>query len=100
MFGQCHLTVPERHEGARCKQDQDCSASMCCARHHGEMICKKRLTLGMDCYVPDGGLAYSINQLCPCDKGLICRNNRTTREREFDYWGHTNSWQCLSPDLP
>ncbi|XP_059494620.1 dickkopf-related protein 3-like [Stegostoma tigrinum] len=81
MFGQCHFTVPKGHEGARCKHDEDCSVSMCCARHHGEMICKKKLTAGTDCYIPDGGLAYSINQLCPCEEGLFCRNNRIMRDR-------------------
>ncbi|GCB73630.1 hypothetical protein scyTo_0002710 [Scyliorhinus torazame] len=99
MFGQCHFTVPKGHEGARCKVDKDCGASMCCARHHGEMICKKKLTLDMNCYVPDGGLAYSINQLCPCEEGLVCRNGRITREKEFDYWENTNTWQCLSPSV-
>ncbi|XP_078280560.1 dickkopf-related protein 3-like [Rhinoraja longicauda] len=100
LFGQCQLAIPERHEGARCRLDEDCAGSMCCARHHGEMICKKKLTFGMDCYVPDGGLAYSINQLCPCDSGLVCSSSRVTREKEFDHWGHTNSWQCLNPSLP
>uniref|UniRef100_V9LGQ4 Dickkopf-related protein 1-like n=1 Tax=Callorhinchus milii TaxID=7868 RepID=V9LGQ4_CALMI len=97
MYGQCHPIIPPGQEGARCKLDADCGPALCCARHHGEMICKRRLVMGEDCYVPDGGLAYSINQVCPCEEGLVCRNGERTREKEFDYWTDTESWQCLSP---
>uniref|UniRef100_A0A672H4G5 Dickkopf N-terminal cysteine-rich domain-containing protein n=1 Tax=Salarias fasciatus TaxID=181472 RepID=A0A672H4G5_SALFA len=75
MFGKCHRSIPNGHEGARCKLDRDCGPSMCCARHHGELVCKRRLVRGDGCYVPDGGLAFSINQICPCDEGLLCREN-------------------------
>uniref|UniRef100_A0A3Q4BYT4 Dickkopf N-terminal cysteine-rich domain-containing protein n=1 Tax=Mola mola TaxID=94237 RepID=A0A3Q4BYT4_MOLML len=75
MFGKCHRSVPTGQEGARCKVDRDCGASMCCARHHGEQVCKRRLIRGQSCYVPDGGLAFSINQICPCHEGLLCRGN-------------------------
>ncbi|MGH0155075.1 UNVERIFIED_CONTAM: hypothetical protein FKN15_044344 [Acipenser sinensis] len=68
--------------GARCKLDRDCGGSMCCARHHGEMICKRRLALSESCFVPDGGLAFSINQICPCEEGLLCRNSAVTPNRE------------------
>lgn len=68
--------------GARCKVDKDCGASMCCARHHGERVCKRRLVLGESCFVPDGGLAFSINQICPCDEGLLCRGNGQPQKRE------------------
>lgn len=68
--------------GARCKADRDCVGSMCCARHHGEQVCKRRLTLGESCYVPDGGLAFSINQICPCDEGLLCREKKLPQWRE------------------
>uniref|UniRef100_A0A8C2ZD85 Dickkopf N-terminal cysteine-rich domain-containing protein n=1 Tax=Cyclopterus lumpus TaxID=8103 RepID=A0A8C2ZD85_CYCLU len=70
MFGKCHRSIPNG-----CKVDRDCGASMCCARHHGEQVCKRRLVRGESCYVPDGGLAFSINQICPCDEGLLCREN-------------------------
>uniref|UniRef100_H3AQX4 Dickkopf N-terminal cysteine-rich domain-containing protein n=1 Tax=Latimeria chalumnae TaxID=7897 RepID=H3AQX4_LATCH len=86
MFGKCHHIVPEGHEGSRCKLDKNCGPSMCCARHHGEMICKKRLTLGESCYIPEGGLAFSINQVCPCEEGLVCKNTEPQREKEFQYW--------------
>uniref|UniRef100_A0A3Q1F5Z5 Dickkopf N-terminal cysteine-rich domain-containing protein n=1 Tax=Acanthochromis polyacanthus TaxID=80966 RepID=A0A3Q1F5Z5_9TELE len=75
MFGKCHRSVPTGHEGSRCKVDRDCGPSMCCARHHGELVCKRRLVDGESCFVPDGGLAFSINQICPCDEGLLCREN-------------------------
>lgn len=68
--------------GARCKVDRDCESSMCCARHHGERVCKRRLVRGASCYIPDGGLAFSINQICPCDEGLLCREDSAPRRRE------------------
>src|SRR5689334_21664154 len=58
--------------GSRCAADEECSSNMCCARQHGERVCKPRLRLGQRCYVPDGGLAYSLNEICPCSAGLIC----------------------------
>ncbi|XP_008312354.1 dickkopf-related protein 3-like isoform X3 [Cynoglossus semilaevis] len=82
MFGKCHRSVPNGQEGARCKVDRDCGASMCCARHHGEQVCKRRLVRGESCFVPDGGLAFSINQICPCDEGLLCRDNSPHHRRE------------------
>ncbi|XP_030630932.1 dickkopf-related protein 3-like [Chanos chanos] len=82
MFGRCHRSIPEGQEGARCKVDRDCGASMCCARHHGEMVCKRRLALGESCFVPDGGLAFSINQICPCAESLLCRGNGEPPRRE------------------
>lgn len=68
--------------GARCKVDKDCGTSMCCARHHGERVCKRQLVLGESCFVPDGGLAFSINQICPCNEGLLCRGNGQPQKRE------------------
>ncbi|XP_039870206.1 dickkopf-related protein 3-like [Simochromis diagramma] len=101
MFGKCHRSIPDGQEGARCKVDRDCGASMCCARHHGEQVCKRRLTLDESCYVPDGGLAFSINQICPCDEGLLCRESsgKLQREREFIYQPERTSWTCQVPNL-
>lgn len=107
MFGKCHRSIPSGQEGknaetvtdfisfvnmrlkrsllrpgARCKVDRDCDSSMCCARHHGERVCKRRLIRGESCYIPDGGLAFSINQICPCDEGLLCRDNSAPHRRE------------------
>ncbi|TKS89506.1 hypothetical protein D9C73_023631 [Collichthys lucidus] len=72
---------------------------MCCARHHGEQVCKRRLIRGESCYVPDGGLAFSINQICPCDEGLLCRENSSShqRERDFIYHPERTSWTCQGP---
>uniref|UniRef100_A0AAY3ZXR7 Dickkopf N-terminal cysteine-rich domain-containing protein n=1 Tax=Denticeps clupeoides TaxID=299321 RepID=A0AAY3ZXR7_9TELE len=64
MYGKCLRSIPD--------VDRDCGASMCCARHHGERVCKRRLAPGESCFVPDGGLAFSINQICPCSEGLLC----------------------------
>ncbi|KAK7919351.1 hypothetical protein WMY93_010635 [Mugilogobius chulae] len=99
MFGKCHRSIPNGQEGARCKVDRDCGASMCCARHHGELVCKRRLIRGESCYVPDGGLAFSINQICPCDEGLLCRENSAPywREREFIYQLERPTWSCQIP---
>lgn len=77
-----NIPSASRHPGARCKVDKDCGASMCCARHHGEQVCKRRLVRGESCYVPDGGLAFSINQICPCDEGLLCREHGASHQRE------------------
>ncbi|KAJ7984416.1 hypothetical protein DPEC_G00354610 [Dallia pectoralis] len=82
MFGKCHRHISEGQEGARCKVDRDCDEHMCCARHHGEQVCKRRLAVGESCFVPDGGLAFSINQICPCDEGLLCRGAKTPHRRE------------------
>ncbi|XP_005794774.1 dickkopf-related protein 3-like isoform X3 [Xiphophorus maculatus] len=82
MFGMCHRSIPNGQEGSRCKADRDCGPLMCCARHHGEMVCKKRLARDESCYVPDGGLAFSINQICPCEEGLLCRENSRQNRRE------------------
>ncbi|XP_053121960.1 dickkopf-related protein 3-like [Hemicordylus capensis] len=73
MFGKCHPIVPSGQEGARCHEDKDCTSDACCARVHGEMVCKRRLHLDEGCYIPQGGIAFSINQVCPCLEGLICR---------------------------
>uniref|UniRef100_A0A8C5N8K7 Dickkopf N-terminal cysteine-rich domain-containing protein n=1 Tax=Gouania willdenowi TaxID=441366 RepID=A0A8C5N8K7_GOUWI len=92
MFGKCHRHVPNGHQGSRCKLDSDCGASMCCARHHGENVCKRRLIRGQSCFVPDGGLAFSINQICPCDHGLLCRDS--SHVRDFVYYTERTSWTC------
>ncbi|XP_041671751.1 dickkopf-related protein 3-like isoform X1 [Cheilinus undulatus] len=99
MFGKCHRSIPNGQEGARCKVDRDCGESMCCARHHGEQVCKRRLLRGESCYVPDGGLAFSINQICPCDEGLLCRGNseKHRRERDFVYQPELPNWTCQIP---
>ncbi|KAJ7313730.1 hypothetical protein JRQ81_005377 [Phrynocephalus forsythii] len=85
MFGQCQETIPSGQEGARCHKDEDCPPSACCARLHGEMICQKRLLLNERCYVPQGGLGFSMNQVCPCLKGLACRKMPPHREVPFEY---------------
>ncbi|XP_053308757.1 dickkopf-related protein 3-like [Spea bombifrons] len=96
MFGRCQQIIPGGREGSRCQQDEDCSPSMCCARHHGEMICKRKIPAGERCFIPEGGLAFSINQQCPCDEGLVCSSKTPLREKEFVY-SHSSDWKCTAP---
>ena len=66
--------------GSRCHGNSECQPGLCCARRHGQAVCQRKLTLGQRCYVPDGGLEYSLNQLCPCDRGLVCRSSVTSQD--------------------
>ena len=68
------------HVGARCKRDSDCTGGQCCARQHGEKVCKSKLPEGALCYIPEGGLQYLLNELCPCDSGLICSEQNIKRQ--------------------
>ncbi|XP_043359178.1 dickkopf-related protein 3-like [Dermochelys coriacea] len=99
MFGKCHRPVLDGQEGARCRQDKDCGMATCCTRHHGELLCKKRLALDESCFVPQGGLAFSINQVCPCQEGLVCRTGAAGREKAFEYWQDKSNWRCMKPLL-
>ncbi|XP_060111308.1 dickkopf-related protein 3-like [Heteronotia binoei] len=94
MFGRCHLIVPSGQEGARCHQDKDCGPHACCARLHGEMVCKKRLHLGDGCYIPQGGIAFSLNQVCPCLEGLVCRRTSSKQQIAAEYRPEKGEWQC------
>nr|XP_046919967.1 uncharacterized protein LOC124499995 [Dermatophagoides farinae] len=82
MFGQCEKPFETGHPGARCKDSDDCNAGLCCARQNGEYICKPKLKHGQQCFVPLGGLDYSLNELCPCDEGLEC-TFRTKNSRRY-----------------
>ncbi|XP_035203401.1 dickkopf-related protein 3-like [Oxyura jamaicensis] len=80
MFGKCQQPAADGQEGARCHRDEDCGPGGCCARRHGERVCQQRLAPGQGCHVPPGGLAFSINQVCPCQAGLVCRASAPPRE--------------------
>ncbi|XP_010583996.1 PREDICTED: dickkopf-related protein 3-like [Haliaeetus leucocephalus] len=97
MFGKCQQPVPDGQEGARCQRDEDCGAGGCCARQHGEQVCQRRLALAQSCHVPPGGLAFSINQICPCQAGLVCRPTAPGREKAFEYWPEKSEWRCRQP---
>ncbi|XP_025928719.1 dickkopf-related protein 3-like [Apteryx rowi] len=97
MFGKCQQPAPDGQEGARCRGDEDCGAGACCARQHGERVCKRRLALAQGCHVPPGGLAFSINQLCPCLEGLVCRAGEPGPEKAFEYWPEKSEWRCRQP---
>ena len=81
MFGKCAQPFAQGNNGARCSEASDCNAGLCCARQHGERICKPKLKLGHQCFVPEGGLDYSLNELCPCDEGFECKRMKAKSKR-------------------
>ena len=72
IFGKCDHRIPNGMPGSRCSSNHDCSSDHCCARQHGEKICKPMLGRNQKCFVPFGGLDYSLNEMCPCQTGLTC----------------------------
>lgn len=44
MFGKCAHPVEPGQRGARCTDASDCAPGHCCARQHGELICKVKYT--------------------------------------------------------
>ncbi|XP_064456379.1 dickkopf-related protein 3-like [Ornithodoros turicata] len=100
MFGKCQRSPPPGHQGARCESSSDCRRGMCCARSHGERICKPNLPLGHKCYVPPGGLDYILNEQCPCNDKLVCKNvgSHKKREEEFGLWNNYEHMRCATPD--
>lgn len=83
VFGFCRKAVPRGTEGARCRKDRKCDSGLCCVKVHGEPICRRLLQEGEDCYVPEGGLGYSLNQKCPCAAGLICKKLKHRHRKRF-----------------
>ncbi len=81
IFGKCETPSKPGHKGSRCIDDTDCKSNLCCARQHGEKICKSKLQKGHRCFVPLGGLDYSLNELCPCDHGLECLRVKPKHKR-------------------
>ena len=81
MFGKCARPFKAGFRGARCTNASDCNVGLCCARQHGERICKPKLKLGYQCFVPMGGLDYSLNESCPCDDGLDCQPVKAKSKR-------------------
>ncbi|XP_038077930.1 dickkopf-related protein 3-like [Patiria miniata] len=102
-FGTCQEAIKSGNVGARCKNDKDCGDTMCCAKQHGESVCKARLPLDAKCYVPAGGVEYTIDSICPCMDGLTCRRTRERREEElvWQFWTDYDHMRCspihLSP---
>ncbi|XP_057371686.1 dickkopf-related protein 3-like [Daphnia carinata] len=119
MFGRCQAKIATGEEGSRCHGNSDCQAGLCCARRHGEAVCQRKLTLGQRCFVPDGGLEYSLNQLCPCDVGLVCRQQNpvhasdspssqednsfdrpnSTNSENFPFWTSTENMRCTFHEM-
>lgn len=73
MFGKCGKAKQSGQAGARCLDDSDCQSDYCCARLLGTKICKPKLKLNQKCFIPLGGLDYSLNESCPCVDGLYCQ---------------------------
>lgn len=42
MFGKCAQPFAAGERGSRCLNGNDCASGLCCARQHGERICKVR----------------------------------------------------------
>ncbi|GAB6027637.1 hypothetical protein CHUAL_001878 [Chamberlinius hualienensis] len=91
VFGVCRKTVKYGMTGAKCKSDADCDSNSCCARIHGELICNTRLPLGHKCFVPKGGLHYSINEVCPCQEGLYCTYHHSFKKTDISS-DRSTSW--------
>ncbi|VDP05631.1 unnamed protein product [Soboliphyme baturini] len=72
MFGRCRPNPKPGHKGARCTSVKECLQGLCCARQHGAKVCKPKLKFGQKCFIPDGGLSYWLNEICPCESGLLC----------------------------
>uniref|UniRef100_A0AAU7EB79 Dickkopf5 protein n=1 Tax=Terebratalia transversa TaxID=34513 RepID=A0AAU7EB79_TERTR len=96
MFGKCTKSLKHGTIGARCRHDKDCGASMCCARQHGERICKAKLKIHAKCYVPQGGLEYSLNEMCPCDRGLTCKPTLKQKDDSpsWRFWSTFDHMRC------
>uniref|UniRef100_A0A914W257 Dickkopf N-terminal cysteine-rich domain-containing protein n=1 Tax=Plectus sambesii TaxID=2011161 RepID=A0A914W257_9BILA len=80
-FGRCSTPIPQGEQGARCKGDEDCNVGLCCARRHGARVCKRKLAPMQNCFIPDGGLTYYLNELCPCEEGYVCRAETEMNQR-------------------
>ncbi|XP_071950578.1 dickkopf-related protein 3-like [Antedon mediterranea] len=95
-FGKCQKTIKPGTVGARCKNDKDCGSNMCCAKQHGESICKMKLKVNTKCFVPQGGVDYTIDSICPCEDGHVCRITRPLREEEFAwrFWTDYDHMRC------
>lgn len=73
MWGQCYKEKKPGFFKSRCKRHIDCTTGLCCAREHGESICKPLLKEGQNCSVSSGGFIYSMQHDCSCGLGLVCK---------------------------
>lgn len=76
IWGRCIHRTFTGTEGSLCNTDKDCHKGLCCAREHGQSICKKYLAEGNQCELPHGGIIFSLSHSCPCAMGLNCRITR------------------------
>lgn len=81
VFGSCRKTVKPGNFLARCRKDKDCNPGLCCAKSHGEFVCKRMRQENQFCRVLEGGVAYAVNHGCPCDKGLVCKKTKLQKKR-------------------
>ncbi|CAB4014489.1 dickkopf-related 3-like, partial [Paramuricea clavata] len=81
VFGSCRRIVKKGNFLSRCRKDRDCKKGLCCAKSHGEFVCKPMLRENQLCSVLEGGVAYTVNHGCPCDEGLVCRRWKIRSKR-------------------
>lgn len=72
--------------GSRCRNNKDCGHNMCCAKQHGESVCKQKLPLQAKCFIPPGGIEYVIDTMCPCEEGLVCSETVVMEKREWVFF--------------
>lgn len=80
VFGRCRTIVKKGNYLSRCRKDKDCKHGLCCAKSHGEFVCKPMLRENQICSVLEGGVAYTVNHGCPCGDGLVCRTQKLRRK--------------------
>ncbi|XP_028401210.1 dickkopf-related protein 4-like [Dendronephthya gigantea] len=80
VFGRCRTIVKKGNYLSRCRKDKDCKQGLCCAKSHGEFVCKPMLRENQICSVLEGGVAYTVNHGCPCDDGLVCTTQKRRRK--------------------
>ncbi|XP_057293444.1 dickkopf-related protein 3-like [Hydractinia symbiolongicarpus] len=81
MWGRCRNAKHDGTEMSICRHDRNCSKGYCCAREHGQSVCKKFLAENESCERTAGGLMFSIHHSCPCRRGLYCKKKPKTSGR-------------------
>jgi len=75
VWGRCRRVVRDGKDFSLCNTNADCQPNLCCAREHGQNVCKPYLSPGDKCDIPLGGLKFSVTHKCPCQAGLTCKRN-------------------------
>ena len=80
VFGSCRKIVKRGNYLSKCKKDKHCKKGLCCAKAHGEFVCKPLLRENQICSFLEGGVAYTVNHGCPCGAGLVCKKKTTIKK--------------------